>query len=134
ENGTAGEIGHLTVDVNGLKCNCGRIGCLETLASATGIVRQAEAAIKNHPISDLAQFYEKHGKISAKDVFKRAEDGDELCGEIIHYTMDIIGFSLANIATVLNPSKILIGGGVSKAGNILVDGIQNSFQKYALPR
>src|SRR5699024_8509897 len=50
ENGTAGEIGHLTVDVNGLKCNCGRIGCLETLASATGIVRQAEAAIKNHPI------------------------------------------------------------------------------------
>lgn len=134
ENGTAGEIGHSTVDVNGLTCNCGKKGCLETIASATGIVRQAEEAIKNNPTSKLAEYYDEDIGISAKDVFERAKNGDNLCEEIIHYTMDILGFSLANIATVLNPSKILIGGGVSKAGDVLINGIKEAFQNHALPR
>ncbi|HLQ72432.1 MAG TPA: ROK family glucokinase [Bacillota bacterium] len=134
ENGTAGEIGHSTVKINGLPCNCGKKGCLETIASATGIVKQAEVAINNNPSSELATYYNEHGDISAKDVFDMAKNGNKLCKEIIHYTMDILGFSLANIATVLNPSKILIGGGVSKAGDILIEGLKDSFQNYALPR
>lgn len=134
ENGTAGEIGHLTVEINGSICNCGKKGCLETIASATGIVRQAEKAIKSNVTSELAHFYLEQGEITAKDVFERAQNGDELCEGIIYYTMDILGLSLANIATSINPSKILIGGGVSKAGNVLINGITSSFEKYALPR
>lgn len=134
ENGTAGEIGHMTIDANGFPCNCGRKGCLETVASATGIVRQAEAAIKQNPGSNLAAFYTEKGEITAKDIFDRAENGDGLCRQIMTYTMDVLGFSLANIATVLNPSKILIGGGVANAGAVLINGIQTFFEKYALPR
>lgn len=133
-NGTAGEIGHMTIDVNGVLCNCGRKGCLETFASATGIVRQAENAIQNNPKSDLAAFFVENGEITAKDVFIRSENGDILCKKIVDYMMDVLGFCLANVATVINPSRILIGGGVANAGHVLIQGIAASFEKYALQR
>lgn len=134
ENGTAGEIGHLTVDPNGYPCNCGRTGCLETITSATGIVRQAMELIKKNPQSRLAQHYQQTGNITAKDVFDLAKQGDQSCDQIIHHTTDVLGLVLANIATIINPEKILIGGGVSKAGNQFIQLIEKYFQKYALPR
>src|SRR5699024_10784323 len=134
ENGAAGEIGRSTVDLNGCLCNCGKKGCLATIASATGIVRQAQESIKVNSSSGLAQLYSENGHLTAKDVFDLADKGDEISGGIIQHTMDVLGLSLANVATVLNPSKILIGGGVSNAGPALINGIRTSFQKYALPR
>jgi len=134
ESGTAGEIGHITVDTEGAACNCGRIGCLETITSATGIVRQAMKQIKNHPNSDLAAYYQQAGDITAKDIFERAKLGDALCQQIVEHTADILGFVIANVATVINPSKILIGGGVSKAGADFIEQIDHNFNKYALGR
>lgn len=134
ENGTAGEIGHIIVDPNGHKCNCGRNGCLETITSATGIVRQAIEKIEEYPNSALAIFYKDIGKLTAKDIFDRANNGDELCESIVHHTANILGFVIANIATVINPSKILIGGGVSQAGDDFIKLIENAFKKYALDR
>jgi glucokinase len=133
-NGTAGEIGHITVDLNGYLCNCGRKGCLETIASATGIARQAMKLIEDKPTSKLATIYQKNNTITSKDVFELAALGDEDSEQIVSHTANVIGFALANLTTTLNPSKILIGGGVSKAGNQLLQPIKKYFTKYALPR
>lgn len=134
ENGTAGEIGHITIDPDGYECNCGRKGCLETITSATGMVRQGMALIEKHPESPLAKHYEEHGNITTKEIFDLANNGDQLCEQIIHHTADVLGFAISNIAAVINPSKILIGGGVSQAGESFIRLIETQFKKYALPR
>ncbi|MBY7143374.1 ROK family glucokinase [Virgibacillus sp. NKC19-3] len=134
ENGMAGEIGHTTIDPHGHLCNCGRSGCLETIASATGIARQAMDKLQNNSISRLSTHYQQTGTVSAKDVFDLAKSGDTDCKHIIHDTADALGLFIANMGTIINPSKVLIGGGVSKAGDQLLDEIKNAFHKYALPR
>lgn len=133
-NGTAGEIGHITVDPNGYPCNCGKNGCLETIASATGISRQAMEIIDGKPESRLAKHFKGFGTINAKDVFDLARIGDQDCLQIISRTGDVLGLILSNIATIINPSKVVIGGGVSKAGKPLLDAVQRSFNRYALKR
>ncbi|AIF43427.1 ROK family glucokinase [Virgibacillus sp. SK37] len=134
ENGMAGEIGHITVDTNGYQCNCGRVGCLETVASATGIVRQAMEIITCDKESRMAQHYMKTGIITAKDIFTFAEEGDSVAFEIVKHTADVLGLLISNLGTIINPSKVLIGGGVSKAGDTLINEIKTSFEKYALKR
>src|SRR5699024_9376177 len=132
-DGTAGEIGHMTVEPDGYLCNCGRKGCLETIASATGMVRQAMEMIEKYPTSLLAERYQNQEKITPRDIFE-LEKLDEAARNIIRYTTNVLGMSLANVATVLNPSKIIIGGGVSKAGDQLLSRIKEGFSKFALPR
>ncbi|MBP1971765.1 glucokinase [Virgibacillus natechei] len=133
-NGVAGEIGHITVDPNGDTCNCGSKGCLETIASATGLVRQAMASLEQKPHSILADYYKQEGTVSAKDIFELASNGDSDCKHIINKTGDILGMVIANMGVTLNPSKVLIGGGVSKAGDQLLNEIKKAFHQYALPR
>ena len=133
-NGTAAELGHILVDPNGSPCNCGRTGCLETIASATGIVRQAMDEVTNNSNGALASFYKQQGKLEAKDVFNLAQEGDMASENIIDKTMDVLGLAIANTAVIINPSQIIIGGGVSKAGEQLLSKINRSFKKYALPR
>lgn len=133
-SGTAGEIGHITVDEKGPLCNCGRKGCLETFVSATGMVRQAMEKVESNPNSKLAKRFEEHGFISTKDIFELAKDNDSASQQIIDFTTNILGKTLSNVATVLNPSKILIGGGVSKAGSQLLTPLKAAFVKYSLPR
>lgn len=134
ENGTAGEIGHTTVDPNGYACNCGRRGCLETVASATGMVRQAMGKVEKAEDHSLVKRYKKNGFMTTKDIFELARAGNESCRDIIAYTTDVLGLSIANAAVTLNPSKILIGGGVSKAGDAFIQLIDNAFRRYALKR
>ncbi|QTM99824.1 ROK family glucokinase [Sediminibacillus dalangtanensis] len=133
-NGTAGEIGHITVETDGAPCNCGRKGCLETVASATGIARQAEQYIESDQETILATVYKENGNVTAKDVFESAAAGDKASEAIIDRVTDVLGLAIANSATVVNPSKIVIGGGVSKAGEQLLIPLRKAFDKYALPR
>ncbi|WP_085991904.1 ROK family glucokinase [Oceanobacillus senegalensis] len=134
ENGMAGEIGHIKVDPNGIPCNCGGIGCLETICSATGIARQGMDAVTLNTRSNLASYYNKTGNISAKDILELAKSGDETCLHIVQHTTNILGMALANMASLNNPSKIIIGGGVSKAGTFLLDYITDSFKRHAIPK
>lgn len=134
ENGTAGEIGHMIVDPKGEQCNCGRRGCLETIASATGIVRQAMEIIDQDPTSPLALFFEKNGAISARDIFSLAKQGDGDSLKIIDHLGDVLGLAIANLGVTINPKKVLIGGGVSRAGEQLLDAVRKGFNKYALKR
>lgn len=133
-NGTAGEIGHIIQDPKGFQCNCGRVGCLDTIASARGIVNQAIDSIPNAPSSNLSNYLIEKKTITAKDIFELASSGDELCQNVIARTTNYLGYALASAATIINPSKILIGGGVSKAGNQLLFPVREAFQRYSLKR
>ncbi len=135
-SGAAGEIGHITsMAEGGAPCNCGKTGCLETIASATGIVRIAtEALNEGTPAGELAAVYKETGYVTAKDVFDSGKRNDQLALKVIDSVALHLGIALANIANTLNPEKIVLGGGVSKAGNVLLDPIKAQFLRNSFPR
>ncbi len=124
-DGAGGEIGHITVNNDEIEpCNCGQYGCLEQYTSATGIVRMAKRKLaKSSAETSLRRFKE----LTAKDIFDEAKAGDAIAGELVDEVGSILGSALSNMACVVNPEIIVIGGGVSKAGNILIDTIQKHF-------
>ncbi|WP_413380189.1 ROK family glucokinase [Alkalihalobacillus sp. 1P02AB] len=134
-NGMAGEIGHITaIAEGGVSCNCGKTGCIETIASATGIARLAETGLVQRPESRLQSILVSDGEITAKDVFEAAEAGDSFANEIVEKVSFHLGLVIANLANSINPHKIVIGGGVSKAGNGLLTPLTTQFNRFALPR
>ena len=127
-HGLAGEIGHIHVEDNENKqCNCGAYGCLEQLASATGIVRLAKAALEKDKRSSLLQNIEK---LTAKDVFDSAKAGDEVAMEIVQKVCAYLGVAISKVSLTVDPEVIVIGGGVSKAGSFLTDLIKKEYLKY----
>ncbi|MGM9926250.1 MAG: ROK family glucokinase [Bacillus sp. (in: firmicutes)] len=134
-SGAAGEIGHMAVILEGgYPCNCGKTGCLETVASATGIVRLAMENLHEHPGSSLAACASREGVITAKDVAVCAQEGDFYAASVLEQVSYYLGYALANVANVLNPEKIVIGGGVSKAGDVLVEQVIAYFNNFAFFR
>lgn len=132
--GAAGEVGHITViPEGGYQCNCGKTGCLETVASATGIVKLALEALQENQPSRLAEVVQRNGKLEARDVASAAEQGDALALAILDKVGFYLGWVLGNYAVTLNPSKIVVGGGVAKAGDLLLNPIRKYYKKYALP-
>ena len=127
--GAGGEIGHIHVmDDETEACNCGNCGCLEQYTSATGIVRLAKRRLAE---DDKPSVLRESGNISAKTVFDAVKDGDELANEVAERFGKILGKTLAGIAAVVNPEIFVIGGGVSKAGPVLLDYIQKNYTLYA---
>jgi len=128
--GMAGELGHLCIvpDIEAIGCGCGKIGCLETVSSATGIVRMAENAVERGEYTSLSML---EGPIKAKDVFEAAEAQDEVALRIVNRAAYYLGRSMATLAVIINPQRFIIGGGVSRAGEILFRPIRESFEKYA---
>lgn len=134
--GAGGEIGHITsVTEGGARCGCGKTGCLETVASATGIVRIATEEIqsKKNTSGSLFDLYQLNGRISAKDVFDCASKGDAKALFVVEHVAHYLGLALANIASTVNPEKIVLGGGVSLAGDVLLKPVQTYFNKYVFP-
>ena len=124
-NGAAGEIGHMIVNEQEIEaCNCGHYGCIEQYASATGVVRVAKRTLEKTS-EDTA--LRKHADLTAKDVFDEAKAGDKVALEVVDEVCGILGAALSNIACVVNPEVIVIGGGVSKAGDILTDAVKKHF-------
>ncbi len=135
-NGMAGEIGHITsIPEGGAPCNCGKTGCLETIASATGIVRIArERLAEADSGSQLAERTAAGNPLTSRDVFAAAQAGDPFAAEVVDEVTFHLGLALSNLANAINPSKIVIGGGVSKAGAALIDPLEKHFKRFALPR
>ncbi|MBS4219308.1 ROK family transcriptional regulator [Bacillus sp. FJAT-49711] len=129
----AGEIGHMTIDLNGNRCSCGNIGCWQTLISGPAI---AEAAVKQIDIhSDGILFKMIEGdltKIEGKTVFEAAISGDALSKDILEKTGEYIGIGLTNLIHILNPAKIIIGGGVANASPIILPKIKETILKRGL--
>lgn len=119
--GVAGEIGHMTIDVNGPKCNCGNIGCWETLASGTALAREAVKQIRGGAKTSIIELVNGDiSKIDAKVVSLAAKQGDELAKELISRLGYYFGIGLVNLVNIFNPELILIGGGVAKMGDLLL--------------
>ncbi|WP_243290553.1 ROK family glucokinase [Bacillus sp. FJAT-47783] len=133
--GAGGEIGHITVvPEGGAPCNCGKTGCLETVASATGIVRLALERIQHQNVnSTLKEKYKQAGFISAKDVFDAARKEDAIGKSVIDEMSFYLGLAIANLSTSLNPKKVIIGGGVSKGADLFLHKVQDYFKKFAFP-
>ena len=128
-HGAGGEIGHANIDHSETeKCNCGNSGCLEQYTSATGIVRVARKVLESCSEESTLRSVEN---LTAKDVLDAFKAGDELAGEIMAQVGEKLGGALAFIAAVVDPEAIVIGGGVSKAGQPLIDCIQKYYREYA---
>lgn len=128
--GAAGEIGHIKVDMEETEsCGCGGIGCAEQYASATGIVRMTKKKLAE---SDKPSVL-REGEITAKAVFDAYKDGDELATEVVEKFGHYLGYSLAATAAVLDPEAFIIGGGVSKAGEVLLEVVQKYYKQYVWP-
>ncbi|MBR6148474.1 MAG: ROK family glucokinase [Lachnospiraceae bacterium] len=128
--GAGGEIGHIHLeDEEPAACGCGGHGCLEQYASATGVVRIAK---KKLAFSDTASVL-RDKEITAKDIWDAVKEGDELAIEVAKVYGEYLGKGLAAVANVVNPDIFVIGGGVSKAGEVLIDYMKPYFEKYVFP-
>lgn len=126
--GAGGEIGHICVNYNETDhCGCGNCGCLEQYASATGIVKLAKKKLGQEMRSTILNKED----VTAKDVFDAVKAGDEVADEIAVEFGRYLGYGLANLAAVCNPSVFVIGGGVSKAGEVLIPYIQKPYLERA---
>ncbi len=121
-SGGAGEIGHTTIDVNGPRCSCGNTGCLEMLASGTAVAREAIRRIKAGERSSLTDIVgDKVDNITAEEVSIAAQGGDSLASEVIANAGTYLGVGLLNLVNIFNPEMIIVGGGVSKMGDLLLE-------------
>ncbi|WHY69049.1 ROK family glucokinase [Neobacillus sp. SuZ13] len=132
--GAGGEIGHINVEPNGYHCTCGNQGCLETVASATGVVRLARDFSERYAgESELKWLIDDGQEVTAKTVFDHAKRGDKLSLIVVDKFYFYLGLACANIGNILNPETVVIGGGVSAAGEMLLKGVQDYFLKFAFP-
>lgn len=125
--GMAGELGHMAIvpDLEAIQCGCGNKGCLETVSSATGIIRMAKDAVERGDRTSLS-FVEN---IMAKDVIDAAKAGDEVAARIVNRAAFYLGKSMGMVSVILNPQRYIIGGGVSKAGEFLFEQIRDVYSK-----
>lgn len=128
--GAAGEIGHITVNYDEEDtCNCGKRGCLEQFASATGIVKEAKRILL---VSDKPSKLRELQYLSAKAIFDAAKEGDELANDLVDQLAKYLGIAASHIAAVVDPEAFVIGGGVSKAGEILTSRIKKNYEKNVM--
>lgn len=120
----AGEIGHMTIDINGSICECGNRGCLQTFASGPAIAKRA--------IQKLKGTREETMDINGETVYRLAVDGNEMMIEVLRETAMYLGIGLTNLIHIINPELIVIGGGVSRANQFILPTLQDTIEKWAL--
>ncbi|MGN9867229.1 ROK family transcriptional regulator [Bacillus swezeyi] len=119
--GIAGELGHMIIDMNGEICECGNRGCLQTLVSGPAIAERGRTQLK-----------ERSDGLTAQDLFEMAQSGNQTCIDLFHETGSIIGIGLTNFIHLVNPSKMVLGGGVMKGEKFMMPAIIETIQKKAL--
>lgn len=127
-DGFAGELGHNIVEKNGRACGCGRKGCLETYASASGIVRTATEFLESNTSSILST----QEDLSSKSIAEAAAQGDQLALDIFDYTAEKLGFSLANTVAISSPKLIVLFGGLAQAGDLIIKPTKKYMESYLL--
>ncbi|MEF2836861.1 MAG: ROK family glucokinase [Oscillospiraceae bacterium] len=127
-HGSGAEIGHICVNTEEtVRCNCGNYGCVEQYCSATGIVRLAKMYLAE---KDTVTGLRSIENLTCKDIFDAAKEGDEAALAILDKVYGYMGLFLANVCSTVNPEVVVIGGGVSKAGDMLVTGVEPYFHKH----
>ena len=132
--GAGGEVGHMIVQPDGYLCTCGNHGCLEQYASATGVVHIAQDKAEEYEGSSrLKAMIDNGDEITSKIVFDLAKENDYLANKVVDAVCHYLGLACANLSNVLNPEYVVIGGGVSAAGDFLLKRVKANFEKYAFP-
>ncbi|WP_170237225.1 ROK family glucokinase [Streptococcus hyovaginalis] len=134
--GAGGEIGHMIVEPeNGFTCTCGNHGCLETVASAIGVVRVARLLAESYQgDSQVKAAIDSGDNVTSKDIFEAAQSGDVFANSVVDKVCHYLGLAVANISNLLNPDSVVIGGGVSAAGEFLRSRVEDNFKKYTFPQ
>lgn len=131
-SGLAGELGHFIVQPGGASCGCGQQGCLEAVASGTAIARRARAAILSGQATNLQTLVNNPAAVTAEDVFRAASAGDSLAQGIIDEAIYYLGLALVSIINLFNPSVVVLGGGVSAAGEALLTPLRRIVKEHAI--
>lgn len=131
QRGSAGEIGHITITRDGPPCKCGSYGCLESMAAAPALLNRARLAIKAGRATSLIQ-YNSLDNITPQEIATAALQGDALARELFEDSGRFIGIALANLINLLNPSIIILGGGVASVGEIITRPIRETIRSRSL--
>lgn len=123
-NGSAPELGHTTLDMNGIPCNCGRVGCFEKYASATALISQTKEAIEKNPDSILAKVAERDGKVSGRTAFIAEREGCEVGKAVADKYLEYLGIGAVNVINNFAPDVLCIGGGVCGEGARLLEPVK----------
>ena len=136
-NSAGGELGHITLVHDGVPCNCGNIGCWEAYASVTALIRQTKEAMEKNPQSLMHELAKKEGKVSGKTAFEAAKAGDEAGLEVVKKYREYVASGLVSIINIFQPERLVIGGGISKEGDYLINPIieycyAHEYNKYGV--
>jgi glucokinase len=129
-SGFAGEFGHITIDAEGIECECGNTGCLETLASGPSIVRRANDRLYRDGTSSLSKLA-INKNFTAEDVAHEAKNGDDFSMMMIERTGRYIGIGVASVLNLLNIERVVLGGGVMDAGELILNPIIHEARRRA---
>lgn len=132
-DGVAGDIGHICADPQGPVCHCGNVGCLEAIAAGPSIARRATLAAQKAESELLAELYKEKGALSPEDVGLASRQGDPIANAIIRQSGEYIGNTLAALVNFFNPERIIIGGGITHMGYLLLASIRHAIYHRSLP-
>ncbi|HDV0902150.1 TPA: ROK family protein [Vibrio fluvialis] len=130
-HGNIGELGHIQIDPNGKRCHCGNIGCLETVASSQAIREQVAERLAAGETSSLSE--KAHEDITIEDICAAAAEGDPLAVDVVETLGRYLGSAIAIVINLFNPEKVLIGGVINQAKNVLYPAIQRCIEEQSLP-
>jgi glucokinase len=121
--GSAGEIGHMSIEFDGRACRCGNFGCLESMIGAWGLIQTAEEGLKKGlaPILKKILRSSSNAELDPRTIERAAREGDPYCGQLWKDAGRMLGSALASLVNVFNPERIILSGGVSKAGSLLLE-------------
>jgi glucokinase-like ROK family protein len=134
KNGYAGEFGHILIDPKGKLCDCGKIGCLETLTSGKILVDNVKKAIENGQPTILAQYQKVGKKIDLRTIVEAIQAGDQFAIDQLNQMCEYLGKGLVTLIHLLNPEMVIIGGKLAHAGKYVIDPVTMSINKYAMNR
>ena len=129
-NGVGAELGHTSIKFDGEQCNCGRVGCWETYASVTALIRQTKKAMEENPDSLMHELAKKEGKVSGRTSFDAAKQGDAAGEMVVDNYAKYVAIGVANMINIFQPNKLVIGGGISKEGDYLLNRIKEYADHY----
>ncbi len=128
--GAAGEFGHITIKLDGDECGCGRRGCVEAYVGTKGLRRDAVKMLKEHPESTLNQY--DPDLLTPKDIFTEAQNNDPVARDVFRHAGNYLGIGLGNVVNLLNIQRVVLGGGVALAGELLIGSAQEALSRAAL--
>ena len=128
--GAAGEFGHITIKMDGIRCTCGRRGCIEAYVGSKALIRDAQTRLYQFPQSLLRNY--ETSKLTPKDVFDAAKSGDEPAQDVFRRAGDYLGYGLGNVVNLLNIERVVLGGGVALAGELLIEAAQTRLNQCDL--